>query len=305
MNILIAGGTGFVGRYLVPVLLTAGHEVLVLGRSSDKIRQCFPQSVIPVNWATLDTIDPGRVDVIINLVGHNIGASRWTDKIKQQILKSRVMATTMLSKWCATSHPQPRLLNASAIGIYGLQSLDTQLSQPLDESATIAPQDFLSEVGVAWEQATQPAVEAGVAVTMMRFGVVLKRGEGMLKKLTPSFAVGLGGRVGSGQQILSWIAIEDLVAAILFLIKHPKLTGPINLVSPGALPQQAFAKALAKSMHRPCLIPLPAFIVKTLFGQMGNELLLHGQYVVPQRLEQAGFQFQYPDINAALAKDWL
>jgi uncharacterized protein (TIGR01777 family) len=156
------------------------------------------------------------------------------------------------------------------------------------------------QVGVEWEAATQSASEAGIDVTLMRFGVVLKRGEGMLKKLELPFKLGLGSIVGSGKQILSWIHIDDLVSAIQFLIQHPEITGPVNICSPVAVTQQQFAVQLAAQLKRPLWMRMPAWSVKLLFGQMGDELLLSGQHVYPARLIDQGFKFAYPEIAAAL-----
>ncbi|MBI4356965.1 MAG: TIGR01777 family protein [Gammaproteobacteria bacterium] len=304
MRIILAGATGFVGRNLVPALLKEHHELVVIGRSANKIAKVFGPTVTPYSWNELDTLLPDSFDAIINLAGENIGESRWSDRIKKKIKDSRVHATQKLVAWAARAEQKkPHLYNTSAIGIYGRQPVEEKLPPPMTEAHKIHwghPSDFLSEVTQAWEEATKPAVSAGIPVTLMRFAVVLKRWEGVLKKLEPSFWFGLGSRLGSGCQPFSWIHIHDLVYAILFLLQHPEITGPVNLCAPECVTQKAFAKELARVMHRPLCLTMPAFVIKILFGQMGEELLLGGQNVIPERLKQLGFKFSYPTLASAL-----
>lgn len=305
MNILVTGATGFVGRHLVPVLLREKHRVTIVGRDAHKMQRVYKNSVNGVSWQQLDTLDPDQFDAMINLAGENIAEHRWTEKTKQSIKASRVNATTQLVNWSLKAkNNKPHLYNASAIGVYGLQATSRSLPPVLTEASLIAvdkPTDFLSEVGQVWESATIPA---NVPVTLMRFAVVLKRNEGVLKKLQMPFSLGLGTILGSGQQAFSWIHIDDLVRAILFLLAHPDIQGPVNLSAPTCVSQREFATILADAMHRPLFLTMPAFMVNLLFGQMGRELLLGGQHVYPERLEQLGFKFLYPDLPAALAHEW-
>ncbi|EKD71034.1 MAG: hypothetical protein ACD_46C00291G0010 [uncultured bacterium] len=307
MKILIAGGTGFVGRYLIPALLQAQHSIIVLGRDKNKIANIFHQTVVAASWDELNTINPNEVDAVINLVGENIGDHRWTETIKNKIIQSRVDSTTRLVKWCASANKKPHLYNTSAVGIYGLQPINNTLPPAFSEEADIPfghPADFLSEVGQTWEWAAHSADEVQVPVTIMRFGVVLKRNEAVLKKLSMSFYIGLGGRVGSGKQAFTWIHIDDLVRAILFLLDHPDIVGPVNLCAPECVSQMDFAKTLAHVMHRPCIFSTPAWLLKLLFGQMADELLLNGQCAYSKRLLASGFTFLYPSLKSALQHEW-
>lgn len=291
LSILIAGGTGFIGQALVNERIKYGDHVTVLGRSRRKIKTIFSNSVSAISWQELNIETLAAYDLVINLSGANISTKRWTTKRKKTIIDSRVKSTHKIANLCAElGSKSPRLLNASAIGIYGLKG-----QTKCDEQSLITRQpfsDFLNEVGYKWEQACEPAKLANVSTVNMRFGVVLAPNGGMLKKLVSVFKLGLGGRVGSGQQILSWISLTDLLSAINFLISHPEIHGPINMVAPTYCSQRQFAKRLAAMLHRPCLFPLPGFLVKLLYGQMGEELLLSGKAVSPQKLLEHGFHFQ-------------
>jgi uncharacterized protein (TIGR01777 family) len=299
MKILISGATGFVGKHLVKRLLDDNHSLAVIGRSAEKIKAVFGETVHSVTWSELDSLAPAEFDVVINLAGENISNKRWTDAVKSRIVASRVEATRQLADWCLKSTARkPHLYNTSAIGIYGCQASAVQTEATLTPSSQAS--DFLSQVGQAWEQAAQAASASGLKVTVMRFAVVLDKNEGMLSKLIPSFKFGLGSIIGNGSQIISWITIDDLIAAIVFLLKHSELTGPVNLSAPNAITQQEFAKQLAAALRRPLWLRLPVPLIKLIFGQMGVELLLGTQNVYPQSLLDAGFQFTYPDLSRAL-----
>ncbi len=296
MKILIAGATGMVGKALVEAL-KKDHSLLLLGRSIEKMKGFFPHAKA-IDWKTFESLDRPLegIDLIINLSGENIGEKRWTPRQKRLIVSSRVNATLVLAKACAKHKTHPvRLLNASAIGVYGKQQNSDEYS-PLPNP----PQDFLSEVGAEWEKALAPAENAGVSVVKMRFGVVLSPTGGALAKMLPAFKWGLGGRIGSGTQPFSWISLSDLVRAIEWLISHPEVTGPINLVAPGVLTQENFARVLGEVLHRPTLMVLPDWLVKLQFGQMGEELLLNGTAVKSRVLSEKGFRFLYPTLAEAL-----
>lgn len=300
MNLLIAGASGFIGRNLVNALQTK-YTITVLGRNSALLQQCYPQHIKICTWESLPELDAKSFDVIINLCGHNIGASRWNDKVKQQLIDSRVKTSTTLINWAIKQEARPHFYCANAVGIYGMQKKGDP--QAFDENSPIDykhPRDFLSEIGIRWQQALQPAIDHGMDVTTTRFGVVLKKGEGMLKKLSPSFYLGLGSIIGDGNQVLSWVHIDDIVGAFLFLLNNPKLIGAFNLTAPLPVSQAQFARTLAKAMHRPLFLKTPAFVIHSLFGEMGDCLLLKGQRVVPKRLVEEGYLFQYPELSAAL-----
>ncbi len=303
MKIVITGATGFVGRNLVPTLLKQKHIVFLVGRDIAKIYKTFSKNVKALTWDQLGNLRPDDIDAVINLAGENIGDSFWTKAKKERIKASRVNAANQVVKW-ALSYQQkkPHIYNASAIGIYGLQNNSSNASVilPFIETSPIPfeqPTDFLSDVAQAWEGALKPAIEAGIPATFMRFAVVLKCREGILKKLELPYSLGLGSILGNGQQPFTWIHIDDLIAGIHFLLNHAKVIGPVNLCSPSCVSQKEFAKALAAAMKRPLIIKTPNWVIKTFFGQMGEELLLKGQHVTPQRMLKLGFKFNYSDLS--------
>lgn len=301
MYILIAGASGFIGHALIRSLNKDDHQIMVLGRNKATLQQEFSNAARCCTWDELSQLDAKQFDAIINLCGFNIAASRWSDAVKKQIIDSRVSTSTILIHWLIKHQAKPHLICANAVGIYGLQ--DHGDTSAFDEDTPINtknPPDFLSEVGVRWQEALQPAIDYGIPVTTTRFGVVLQKGQGMLKKLIPSFYLGLGAIINDGQQNLSWIHIHDLVGALMFLLLKPKLTGPFNLTSPYPVSQETFSRKLATCLHRPLFFKIPAFFIRLLFGEMGECLLLKGQRVLPKRLLGAGYQFQYPKLKQAL-----
>ncbi len=304
MNILIAGATGFIGKKLV-LALQVNHTVTVLGRNMKNIHRHFTKSVNTKTWENLDNLDANTYDAVINLCGYNIAASRWSNSVKEQIIQSRVKTTSALVNWAIKQKAKPRFICANAVGIYGMQS--NADNNVLDEDSPIDfehPIDFMSEIGIRWQQALQPAIDYGLNVASTRFGVVLGYGDGILKKLSPSFYMGFGSVIGDGNQIMSWVHIDDVVNAIIFLLKHPDLKGVFNLTSPNPISQAEFARTLATTMHRPLLLKIPAFMIKILFGEMGNCLLLNGQRVVPNRLIKLGYEFRYPKLVDALRGEY-
>ncbi|AWN72902.1 TIGR01777 family oxidoreductase [Legionella anisa] len=308
MKIIIGGGTGLVGQILVPELLQSGHEIYVIGRDEEKIKRTFSSTVHGTTWDKLNTLNPNEFDAIINLAGENIADHRWSPKTKETLLTSRIKTTNQLVLWgIKADTKKPHLYNASAVGIYGLQKklaqdhiTFTETTPPLDSPET----SFASLLVTQWEEAAKKGFDAGMPVTLMRFGVILKRGGGMLKKLELPARYGMGAVVGSGEQPLAWIDSTDLVEAIMYLIAHPEITGPVNLVAPESVSQKTFTKTFAQVLKKPAFLWMPAWIIRLLFGQMGEELLLSGQTVAPQRLSEYQFNFKYPTLLSALTKEF-
>lgn len=294
MKITIAGGTGFIGTSLVDELMKC-HELCVISRDKNKARKLFPKVKV-IDWEINGLRNElNKTDLVINLVGKSIGDNRWSKQVKQQIINSRVEPAKILCDIISEIDEQsrPRLFNASAIGVYGIQP-EVQLQKDTiyteDSPIPREPKDFLSEVGMRWESIIDQYKTLNAV--KLRFGVVLSPKGGMLKKVLLPYKIGLGGRIGSGNQPFSWIAIEDLIGAISYLIDHPEIAGAINLVAPEVVSQMDFAKTLAIRLKRPSFVPMPSIMVKCLFGQMGKELLLGGQSVRTKRLDEYNFQFK-------------
>lgn len=304
MNILIAGGSGFLGKALVAFFLKQGHSIAVLSRSPLKVKNLFSNSVTCISWQELNLTHLKRFNAIINLSGANIGEGRWSHKKRQEIVDSRVRTTQILANLCSQlGTTSPRLLNASAIGVYDFSKISNQPIEFYNEYSKINFNEFptfLAYVARQWELATTVASKQGVNVVNLRFGVILSRQGGALKKLLPSFKLGLGAQIGCGQQAFSWISLQDAIHAIDFILTTPSISGPVNLVSPYPVTQQEFANTLAKNLHTPRLVTLPALAVKILFGEMGNELLLNGFWVKPTKLLEHGFKFEKPNLYEAL-----
>lgn len=305
---MVSGGTGLVGQLLIPELLQCKHEIYVIGRDEKKVKEVFSNTVHATTWNNLGTLNPDDFDAIINLAGENIAAHRWSNRIKERLLSSRLKTTHQLVEWgSAATNKKPHLYNASAIGIYGLQQRQAQDNITFNETSQpiSSPEPcFSTQLVTQWEASAKQGLAMGMPVTLMRFGVVLKRGEGMLKKLELPARYGMGAVIGSGEQPLAWIDGTDLVRAILFLLTHPEITGPINLVAPECVSQKNVTQTLAQVLKKPAFLWLPAWSVRVLFGQMGEELLLSGQTVTPQRLTEYDFKFKYPTLFAALSKEF-
>jgi len=291
MRIAIAGASGLVGKALTPLLEAEGHEVVRLVRSSPKAGE--------IEWhPNQDSIDPAKLqefDAIINLAGENVAEGRWTDEKKKKIHDSRVNGTHLLSEAIAKLTTKPRcFLCASATGIYGDRGDET-----LDEQSESGG-GFLAGVCREWEKATEPAHRAGVRVVNFRFGPILARAGGMLEKMLTPFKMGLGGKIGSGKQYISWVAIEDAVAVIKRALNDESIRGPLNVVSPKPVTNERFTRALGEVLSRPTVMAMPAFAARLAFGEMADEMLLVSQRVIPKRLQAAGFHFEYSDLETAL-----
>lgn len=293
MKILITGATGFIGASLLKHLTVQGHSVFTLTRSKSKSQQAQHFYWEP-REGIIELTPEFEVDAVIHLAGENI-LGRWTKRKKDEILQSRVCGTTLLCETLAKLQRPPALLiSGSAIGFYG----DTQAAF-VDES-TANGSGFLADVAVQWEDAAKVAEHAGIRTILLRTGLVMARHGGVLKNMSLPFSLGLGGKIGDGQQYMSWVAMEDALAIVDFLLQHPTLAGPVNMVAPEPATNEEFTKALGKALRRPTLLPMPAAIARLVFGEMADEALLVSTRVMPNCLQQAGYQFLYPSVEPCL-----
>ena len=294
MRILISGASGLIGSALVAKATALGHEVVRLVRSPPPATDGAARLWDPARGV----LDPAAVrgfDAVVNLAGENI-AGRWTRAKKERILQSRVQATSLLATALAGLAEPPRVfVSASAIGYYGNRG-DEEITEQSGPGTGFEPQ-----VCCDWEDAARAAKERGIRTVFARFGIVLSAAGGALAKMLPVFRLGLGGVVGNGEQYWSWIAIEDAVNAIFHIIETAALAGPVNVVSLEPATNREFTEALGTALRRPTVFPLPAFAVRLLFGQMGEEVLLSSTRVKPARLLETAFQFTRPHLDAALA----
>lgn len=295
-TILVTGGSGFIGRNLCDRLASLVDEqdleVIVLSRSPIEAAKVLPSSVRVIGYLT-ELCQP--VDVLINLAGEPIADRRWSDKRKAIIAQSRIQTTQALYEYFAGVNKPPSIvISGSAVGYYGGGLAN---NQKVTEEAMIEP-NFSSQLCAAWEDAAQQFERLGSRVCFLRTGIVLGK-QGALSKLLPAFKLGLGGPIASGQQWMPWVHIEDMVEIIIFVIEND-ISGPINCTAPQPVTNREFAKTLGKVLKRPAIAPMPAVVVKLLFGQMGDELMIQGQSVIPQKLQRQGYQFKYSDLNAAL-----
>lgn len=290
-SIALSGASGLLGSALRPVLTTAGWQVRPLVRRDAKPGE--------VRWdpaaGTLDAMALAGVSAAIHLAGESIAAGRWTEAKKAAIRSSRILGTRLLSESLARLPQRPEVLvSASAIGIYGDRG-DALLSEdsPLGS-------DFLAEVVKEWEAATAPASDAGIRVVHLRLGIILARDGGALPRMARPFQLGAGGPIGSGRQWMSWIALDDAVRVVLEALQNPGARGPFNAVAPEPVRNADFAARLGEVLHRPALVPVPAFALRLLFGEMADAALLASQRVVPARLNALGFVFRHPSLREAL-----
>ena len=276
MNVVITGGSGFIGREVSQRLTAAGHVVRPVS-----LRGTLPPDALK------------DANAVIHLAGEPV-AQRWTASARDKILRSRIEGTQVLVA-AMRMHPPQVLISASAVGYYGSRG-----DQILIESSPPA-QDFLGRVAVAWEEAAQAAEPMGVRVARIRIGMVLGKGGGALSKMLLPFRLGVGGRLGSGRQWMSWIHSDDLVELIAFLMKESTVRGVFNATSPFPVTNREFTQALAEALHRPAIIPVPAFALRLALGEMAG-VVLASQRAVPDAAQRAGFVFEHPDIFSALAQ---
>jgi uncharacterized protein (TIGR01777 family) len=292
MKVLVSGSHGLVGTALLESLEQEGHQCFRLVRHA-------PHSASEIEWSperysiALSLIE--GFDAVVHLAGESIAEGRWTDEKKKRIRESRVKGTQLLGDALANLTQQPKVLvSASAIGYYGNRGDET-----LTE-ASAPGEDFLSEVCVEWEKATALAKEKGIRTVNARFGIILAKDGGALRKMLPPFRMGIGGRIGDGKQWMSWIALADVVGAIKFALTNDSLQGPVNFVAPNPVRNAEFTKTLGRVLSRPTIFPIPAFGVRLVFGEMADALLLSSQRVQPTSLNETDYEFRYQKLETAL-----
>ncbi len=292
MRIVVSGSTGFLGTTVVGALRDAGHEVRRL------VRRKSAGAADEIPWqpdeGKLDPAHLSGIDAAIHLSGENVG-QRWTRAVKSRIWESRVRTTEVLARALSQAQPRPRvLISASGIGYYGDRGDET-----LVESSGPG-NDFLAQLGREWEGATAAASRAGIRVVNMRMAPILSSKGGMLTRLLPVFKLGAGGKIGSGNQWLSWIARPDFVRLISFFLERDDITGPVNCTAPNPVTNAEFTRRLGSALGRPAIAMVPAFALRLVYGEMADATVLVSQRVIPKRLLDAGFEFQYPEILPAL-----
>ena len=291
MRILLSGASGTVGSALAPALQADGHQVVRLVRRPPAANEILWHPVIPLDPAAVEGFD-----AVVHLAGESI-AGRWTAAKKARIRTSRVQGTSILAVALAKTKQRPRVLvSASAIGYYGDRG-----EEVLTESSP-SGNDFLAEVARGWEQATEPAAVAGIRVVVLRFGMILSPKGGGLAKMLPAFRMGVGGRLGSGKQWWSWITIDDVVGAIQHALAIEALRGPFNTVAPYPVTNAEFTSTLGQVLSRPTIFPMPAFVIRLAFGEMGDALLLASQRVDSGKLQSSGYRFRHGELKSGLAE---
>ena len=291
MRILITGATGLIGYALTPCLKTRGHEVLRLTRHA---KQQGDMTWNP-EAGELDLSGAGKLDGVVHLAGENIAEGRWTPGKKERILSSRINGTRLLCNVLAAMNEPPEvLISASGINYYGQHN-----AKRIDEDSP-AGTGFLSEVCRGWEQATSPAGQAGIRVCRLRIGMVLTPAGGALKKMLPPFKLGLGGKVGNGNQRTGWITIDDLIGMIDCALADERWQGPINAVAKEPASNRDFTRQLARILRRPAIVPVPALLVRILFGEMVNDTVLADLPVYSKRLIDLGYKLRHPKLAGAL-----
>lgn len=294
-KILIAGGSGFIGGRLCHELIKLGCEVWVLSRNSRRAIKKLGAGIRVVEQ--LDGLVGIEFFALVNLAGEPLGAGRWNHSLKLRFRQSRVDFTNRLYQFFLAQEQFPEVvINASAIGVYGSRG-----SECLTESSAVG-EGFAAELCRDWEAAAQQFASRSVRLCLVRIGIVLDADGGALRQMLPAFKMGLGGRMGSGDQYMSWIHREDLVRLFVYLLAHSQAVGVFNGVAPMPVPNNLFTSTLASCLGRSALLPMPAFVLRLLFGEMADALLLSSQRVVPRNAEQQGFEYLYPSLAEALKK---
>lgn len=292
MKVLITGASGLIGTALQRSFKEKGYELLLAGRGE-------PKKPDELQWDIENGFaEPERlegVDAVVHLAGESISALRWTDDKKKAIRESRVKGTHSVVEAISNLKQKPRVfISASAVGYYGDRG-DEQLTE------TSRPGDtFLADVAKEWETESRRAEDSGVRTVLLRNGIVLSKDGGALATMLTPFKFGVGGVIGSGEQWMSWISLDDLVGVVNYAIENEHLRGAVNAVSPNPITNQEFTTTMGEVLYRPTFIPLPEFAVNFVLGEMGDALLLDSTRVIPKRLEEAGFEFKYPNLKQAL-----
>jgi uncharacterized protein (TIGR01777 family) len=299
MKVAVTGATGFIGRHLTESLIERGDEVLALTRNPQRAAKVLPPQALTVPWRPGDpegpVIDLGDCDAVVNLAGENLSAGRWTRRRREALLQSRLDGIRSIAEALHGLSGKPvTLIQASAVGFYGPRG-DETLSE-----ASVAGNGYLSEIAERCENHASLLAGAAVRVVSIRTGIVLGREAGLLPLLFTPLRLGFGGFPGHGDQWISWIHVEDEVRAISHLLGHGDLNGPFNLCAPEPLPMRDFVRLGGKLLHRPVWFPLPASLLRIIFGEMADEALLTGQRVLPSKLMEAGFVFSYPTAESAM-----
>jgi uncharacterized protein len=299
LNVVLFGGSGLIGRHLIARLSAQGHQITLVTRRPDSLRDVVSPSVTVKSWPPPDGLSSiiDGVDAVVNLTGESIGAKRWSESRKREILSSRVDSTRAIVAGIGRTSRKPRvLLNASAVGYYG----NVEKGDVTEDHAP--GNDFLAEVCIKWEEESKKAIQFGMRVVTPRSGVVLAKNAEALRRMILPFRLFAGGTLGSGRQWFPWIHIDDEAAAMMHLLETPDISGPVNLVAPESVTMRQFCSALGKALHRPLWAPVPAFVLKTLLGEMADALVLGGQRAVPSVLVASGYRFTYSELSKALAE---
>ena len=296
MKVLVTGSSGLIGSALIPSLTAEGHDVFRLVRPKSSSSQ---SGVSEIRWdpaaGKIETAGLEGLDAVVHLAGESIATGRWTAEQKAKIRDSRIKGTELLCNTLARlAHPPKVMVSASAIGYYGDRGAESLREESPPGSG------FLAEVSRQWEAATAAAAQKGVRVVIPRFGMVLSPAGGALAKMLPPFRMGAGGKLGSGKQYMSWVALNDAVGAIHHMLTNNLLKGPVNVVAPNSVTNFEFTKTLGRVLSRPTLAPVPAFAARLAFGEMADALLLASTRVEPAKLLNTGYRFRYPDLEGAL-----
>jgi uncharacterized protein (TIGR01777 family) len=300
MRIIIAGGSGLLGRALVTQLAAAGHEVVVLSRRASGSPGSTVREVV---WTADGSVGPWArevdgADVVVNLAGAGIADKRWTPARKALLRSSRIASTGSLVSAVEAAGRRPSVfIQGSAVGYYG-----SNLSDKVHDESSPAGSDFLSRLAVEWESAAEPVTELGCRLVVVRTGIVLSRHGGALPPMARPFRFFVGGPIGSGRQFMSWIAVEDWVSMVIWALATPAVFGPLNATAPDPVTNAAFSAAIGRALHRPSLFPVPGFVLKAALGEMAEAILLGGQRVVPAKARQLGFNFRHMDLERALVQ---